>query len=192
VWVVSNIVENETSKGGTGVRWYMLSVHDKGAQATPRFPFDKPVVLNQGTYAPDHKWRFLSSAATDRQGNIALGFTVSAGWRKPGVAITGRLFSDPAATLQAENIVHTGKGMQKFGLNRWGDWSSMAVDPVDDCQFWYTNQYMSHRGVFNWRTRIVSFHFPNCGPTQITAPSDQNEGSGAEASSAAGPASQAK
>src|SRR5437660_9235294 len=25
----------------------------------------------------------------------------------------------------------------------WGDYTAMSVDPVDDCTFWYTNEYYS-------------------------------------------------
>jgi hypothetical protein len=33
-----------------------------------------------------------------------------------------------------------GAGSQLPNLSRWGDYSSMSVDPVDDCTFWYTNE----------------------------------------------------
>ena len=39
------------------------------------------------------------------------------------------------------------------------DYSSMAIDPVDDCTFWYTNEYLKSTGAFNWNTRIASFKF---------------------------------
>src|SRR6185503_10273593 len=45
----------------------------------------------------------------------------------------------------------------------WGDYSSMNIDPVDDCTFWYTQEYMGATGSFNWRTRIGTFKFGNCG-----------------------------
>src|SRR5258706_741025 len=41
----------------------------------------------------------------------------------------------------------------------------MTVDPVDDCTFWYTQEYMKTTGTFNWNTRISSFKFPSCGGT---------------------------
>jgi len=44
---------------------------------------------------------------------------------------------------------------------RWGDYSAMTVDPVDDCTFWYTNMYFPVQGT-NWVTRIGSFKFPSC------------------------------
>ena len=56
----------------------------------------------------------------------------------------------------------------------------MSVDPVDDCTFWYTNEYLKSSGTFNWSTWIASFKFSTCGSTtpvhdvavaSITAPS---------------------
>jgi hypothetical protein len=39
----------------------------------------------------------------------------------------------------------------------------MSVDPADDCTFWYTNEYLTSNGSFNWNTRIGSFKFASCG-----------------------------
>ena len=38
----------------------------------------------------------------------------------------------------------------------------MSVDPVDDCTFWYVNQYYDTTGSTDWQTRIGSFKFPLC------------------------------
>ena len=38
----------------------------------------------------------------------------------------------------------------------------MSVDPLDDCTFWYTTEYLAVSGS-NWLTRIGSFKFPSCG-----------------------------
>jgi hypothetical protein len=46
--------------------------------------------------------------------------------------------------------------------NRWGDYTSMNVDPVDDCTFWYVNQYYRNSSNNGWQTRIGSFAFPGC------------------------------
>ena len=43
----------------------------------------------------------------------------------------------------------------------------MQVDPVDDCTFWYTQEYIKTTGSFNWNTRIANFKFTNCG-SQVT------------------------
>ena len=67
--------------------------------------------------------------------------------------------------MDAETTILTGLGSQTGGLSRWGDYTSMAIDPADDCTFWYDNQYQPANGSFNWTTRLASFSFPSCGST---------------------------
>src|SRR5438094_3173852 len=80
----------------------------------------------------------------------------------PAIASTGRPPADPLSTLQAETTLIDGTGSQLSGLKRWGDYSSMAIDPVDDCTFWYTTEYLTASGTFNWHTRVGTFKFANC------------------------------
>jgi hypothetical protein len=71
---------------------------------------------------------------------------------------------DPLGTLPGGEVsCHEGTGAQTGSANRWGDYSSMGVDPTDDCTFWYTEEYYENTGSFDWDTRICSFKFPDCG-----------------------------
>lgn len=142
----------------TSVRWYELrnTTGSTIALATP-------VVYQQGTLGTSdgiHRW--MGSIAMDKQGNIALGYSASSGSVKPSVRYTGRLAADTLNTMQTELHVKAGGGSQLQNLNRWGDYSAMTVDPVDDCTFWYTNEYLKSNGIFNWSTWITSFKFPGC------------------------------
>jgi hypothetical protein len=105
----------------------------------------------------------MGSIAMDQSGDIVLGYSESSGSVSPSVFFTGREPNDPAGTLQAETAIVNGSGSQIGGLSRWGDYSALTVDPVDDCTFWYTQEYMKTTGSFNWNTRIANFKFPNCG-----------------------------
>jgi len=91
-----------------------------------------------------------------------LGYSVSSSTMNPAIRFTGRLASDPLSTMEAENTIWDGSGSQLQNLSRWGDYSSISVDPVDDCTFWYTTEYLKSSGTFNWSTRITSFKFPGC------------------------------
>jgi len=135
----------------TAARWYEIHL----ASGTPS-------VFQQGTYAPDSDSRWMGSIAMDRSGNIALGYSVSSSSTKPAIRYTGRETGDPLGQLQAEQTIVSGGGSQLPTLNRWGDYTSMQIDPVDDCTFWYTNQYLPSDGTFNWATKIASFSFPSC------------------------------
>jgi hypothetical protein len=49
-------------------------------------------------------------------------------------------------------------GVQRGTSNRWGDYSSLSLDPVDDCTFWHANEYYTSNNLtFNWQTRIGAF-----------------------------------
>lgn len=140
-----------TAGNSVGIRWYEI-----------RDPNGTPTVYQQGTYAPDATYRWMGSIAMDRTGNIALGYSVSSATLSPGIRYSGRVPTDPLGTLQSENSIIPGGGSQILGLSRWGDYSSMTVDPVDDCTFWFTSEYLKTTGSFNWSTRIASFKFPSC------------------------------
>ncbi len=119
------------------------------------------MIKQQGTYQPDSNSRWMAGIAMDKVGNIALGYGVTSSTMFPSIAYTGRVPTDPLGTLEAEATVIAGTGSE-IGTYRWGDYTSMSVDPVDDCTFWYTNQYLKSSGDFNWSTRIVLFKFPSC------------------------------
>jgi len=64
---------------------------------------------------------------------------------------------------QGEGVIVAGTGAQIGNLSRWGDYSSMNIDPTDDCTFWYTQEYMGASGSFKWHTRVGAFKFATCG-----------------------------
>ena len=138
----------------SGIRWYEI-----------QNPNVTPTVFQQGTYAPSAGTRWMGSIAMDQAGDIALGYSVSSSTIHPSVFFTGRVPSDASGTMESETAIVNGTGEQNAGLTRWGDYSAMTVDPVDDCTFWYTQEYMKTVGSFNWNTRIASFKFPGCGGT---------------------------
>jgi hypothetical protein len=134
-----------------GVRWYEI-----------RNPGGTPSVFQQGTFSPDSTSRWMGSVAMDKLGNIAIGYSESSSSVVPSIAISGRVPTDPAGTLEAEQVVKPGVGSQTGTLHRWGDYSAMQVDPADDCTFWYTNEYIPANGSFNWSTWVTSFKMPGC------------------------------
>ena len=151
---VNHSVIADPSTMRTGVRWYEL-----------RDTNSSPKVYQQSTFSPDSSSRWVGSVAMDATGNIAMGYNVSSGNMFPSIRYTGRLADDPLNIMRDEavdiNGTVYGSGSQTL-YSRWGDYSSMTVDPVDDCTFWYTNQYLPASGNFNWNTRIFSFRLPTC------------------------------
>lgn len=153
--VVNHSVKVSGTKNSqvVGVRWYEL-----------RSPNGTPTVFQQGTFSPDSTNRWMGSIAMDKVGNMALGYSASSSSLFPSIRYTGRAPGDPLGQMQAESLILTGGGSQLPNLGRWGDYSAMTVDPVDDCTFWFTTEYLKASGTFNWSTRIASFKFPGCLP----------------------------
>ncbi len=151
----------KTPDGRIGVRWYEVRIPKNGAA---------PTLAQQGTYAPDdvptnQLWRWMGSIASDRNGDIAIGYSASGPNDYPSVRYTGRALGDPAGQMtQAEQVAYTGTGPQTEAEGRWGDYSDLTVDPSDDCTFWYTQEYLADDFfvIGTWRTRVVSFKFPGC------------------------------
>ncbi len=158
-----SVVGNYTvSAGGVaGVRWFEL----RNVTAGP------VTVFQQSTYQPDTTWRWMGSAAMDGLGNLALGFSASSSTINPQLRYAARLATDPINTLaQGETHLFDGVGSQSGTSNRWGDYSALSIDPVDDSTFWYTNEYYSTTATFNWRTRIGSFKLTSAVPTPTPTP----------------------
>jgi hypothetical protein len=172
-----SLVTNESVDAGTdhvGVRWYEI-----------RDPNGTPTAFQQSTYAPDASHRWMGSAAMDHSGDLAIGFTASgpngAGGIDPTPRYAGRLQSDPVNTLaQGEADLFAGPvypvlvATVTAGDQRWGDYSHLTLDPVDDCTFWHINEYQTNAVLTpldtgtgikrNWGTRIGHFKFQSCTP----------------------------
>lgn len=141
-----------TSSTTAGVRWYELRNTGAGYN-----------IFQQSTYAPDSTNRWMGSVAQDGSGNLAVGFSASSRSLSPSIRYAGRLTTDPLGTLgQGEATLFAGSGSQTSSSSRWGDYSTMSVDPVDNCTFWYTTEYYSGTSSSNWRTRVGTFKFPSC------------------------------
>jgi hypothetical protein len=149
--LVGNLVTDVDGTDHGGIRWFELRKSGAGSWS----------LYQEGTFAPDAAHRWMGSIAMDASGNIALGYSVSdATSIYPSIRYVGRLAGDPLGTMpQGEYSIIAGSASQTSGT-RWGDYSSMNVDPVDGCTFWYTNEYIPAGG--NWSTRIAAFKFPGC------------------------------
>ncbi len=133
-------------------------------------------IADTGTLNPgDGLHRWVGSVAQDKVGNIGVSYSRSGAASFPSVYFTGRETTDPAGTLQAESVCIDGTGSQ-LGTNRWGDYSTISVDPEDQCTFWLTNEYVETTGNFSWDTRICAFKFPSCVPYNHPNPSPGTAG----------------
>ena len=175
-----SLVGNQTvsSNGVAGIRWYEIRNATSGV----------PTFAQQSTFQPNTSNRWMGSAAMDQAGDLAIGYSVASTSLAPGLNYAGRLASDPPNTLgQGEGALFAGIGNQLKTNSRWGDYSALTVDPVDDCTFWFTGEYYpSGSNQYDWRTRIASFKFPSCRKVRSLAVSKVGAGVGTVTSSPAG------
>ncbi len=149
-----------------GVRWFELRKTGPSNWS----------VSQAGSFAPnDGNHRWMGSAAMDKDGNIAVAYSVSGSGTFPSIRYNTRAPGDAAGELPGGEVeCHVGGGSQSSSFNRWGDYSTISVDPVDDCTFWLTNEYYAANGSFDFNTRICSFVVPSCAglPSPPATPSD--------------------
>ena len=98
---------------------------------------------------------------------MALGYSASSATVFPGVRYTGRFPNSPLGTMPAgEGTIIAGTGSQTAGGSRWGDYTSLTVDPTDDLTFWHVNQWVPTTSGAGWQIRIGSFKVSDV-PTNI-------------------------
>ena len=161
-----------------GVRWVRFGIPMGADAPVERLFLDnfetfvptleaQPRIIDQGTYAPDEHHRWMGGINMDQSGNIALGYNVSSETLNPEIRIAGKLLNGPPGVLLDETQCSpTGTGAQTglfSGRARWGDYATMAVDPDNQCTFWFTTEYYSTTSFSSWNTRICNLEFPTCG-----------------------------
>jgi hypothetical protein len=162
------LMTNHTINTGgdhAGIRWYEL-------RRTGGGPWS---IFQQGDYSPDtavHRW--MGSVAMNKDGCVALGFSAASGAVSPSIRYAGRAAADPAGTLPTGDVTLIAGSGSQTGAIRWGNYSTMDVDPVDDSTFWYTTEYYSATSSAGWRTRVSSFTLPSCVTPPPPAPAALN------------------
>jgi hypothetical protein len=153
-FLVAHSVNNTTA---VATRWYEFRSQGLGNV--------KKLSLYQSGETPDDgEYRWMGSVAMDKMGNIALGYSRSsaASGDYPSIYYAGQTLGDPVGTTEREALIKRGSGSQYNSFDRWGDYSSMALDGADSCTFWYTTEYYPVDGSFAWDTWLASLKFPNC------------------------------
>ena len=156
-----------------GTQHYLVahSVNNTSAVATTWYEFrakgedTTKLSLHQSGITPDDgEYRWMGSVAMNRAGDIAVGYSRSsaAAGDYPSIYYSGQTAGDPLGTTETEAVIKQGGGSQMNSFDRWGDYSSMALDGSNSCTFWYTNEFYPVDGSFAWNTWVASLNFHNC------------------------------
>jgi hypothetical protein len=152
-----NVAPGGGSSAVSAMRWYELRATPVGSAFA---------LYQSGTFQNKAVSLWMGSAAMDKEGNIALGMSASSDAKDPSVWYTGRLASDPLGKMEKPTIAAKGTAIETADSQRWGDYSSMTLDPGDDCTFWYSQMYYNKKdggkASVDWDTRITALKFDNC------------------------------
>jgi hypothetical protein len=141
----------DTKADGGGVRWYELRLDRSGTLQ----------LFQQGTYAPDGDFRWMPSIGMDRKGDIGVGYSFGGASSYPGQRFAARMAGDPKGQMTLhETVLAEGEASQTNTL-RWEDYTTLDIDPSDDCTFWYVGDYFK-KGEEDYSTRIGGFQVPGC------------------------------
>jgi hypothetical protein len=156
-WYVNGDVE--ASGGQIGVRWYEFRAPARPGIGT--LTSTTLTTFQAGTYAPDSNWRWMGSVAQDKAEDILAGYSESSSNIHPAIGLAGRKAGDPLSQLSDEVLVPINNNGSQTS-SPWGEYSSMRIDPVDNCTFWYTTEYYMVTASDDWSTQIASAKFSGC------------------------------
>ncbi|MDX6695391.1 MAG: hypothetical protein QOF02_2994 [Blastocatellia bacterium] len=140
-----------------GLRYYQFR---KNLGVAPWAPFEQ-ATFSGAVGDTTHRW--MGSAAMNAAGDLAVGFSASSTSVFPSIRYAARFAADPPGGLaQGEQTMFAGTGVQTDTGSRWGDYSSLTVDPADDCSYWFTTESytaasQATSGV-GWITKIGKFN----------------------------------
>jgi hypothetical protein len=179
--VVSHSADPGVAGVVSGVRWYEFRLSGQPDAVCGSYP----CTYQQGTVAddPNGRSRWMPSIAQDGAGNMIVGYSATGtneATDAHSIRYTGRASNHALGTMTVpETIIFTGQRnivsdpTAPVRIGRWGDYTSMSIDPADDCTFWHANEYYAATSAANpdWRTRIasVSFSPTQCQPTSCTS-----------------------
>jgi uncharacterized repeat protein (TIGR01451 family) len=166
IWVAHTAPSSTSLTNNSQVHWAELDVTGGVLSGIAQQQFHHPTTT---------LWRWMPSIAADNAGNMAVGYSTSGTTAPnfPSIQYAGRLVTDPLGTLgQTETMLLQGGGSQLnncggAACHRWGDYTSMSIDPVDDCTFWHANEYyptQADGNVGNWHTAVAAFKYDSCSP----------------------------
>ncbi len=152
-----SLLAAETVETVTGIRFYEIRIGSSGDL----------YLYQEGTFLPDtNSYRFIPAIATDRAGNIAVGYNLSSSQTPPSQYVATRAPGDALGTLGNETLLNPGNASQTTSL--WDTRATLTVDPIDDCTYYYTQQYQPMDGTNNWTTQIEDFTLAGCQVTTVT------------------------
>jgi len=152
-------VHNTEFNGRVGIRWYRLRAADQ-------------TVLESGTLADPNLDLTYPSIAANTAGALVIAYNASglstylSSYAVAGATVNGvTTFGSPVLLKSGSVSYHDlyeilAELLDEFAYSRWGDYSSISVDPSDSSHFWIVQMYPSDSSpdLFDagiWSTQIT-------------------------------------
>lgn len=142
-------------------------------------PGSLPALSTSGTFpAADATWSaWTASVAINSQDTLGLTFTEddwgTANPLPPSIYSAQIIYSSSTWEAQTPSLVLEGKGVStgtSTYVPDWGNYVSIALDPVNQTEFWGVNEYLNGNqtpSALTWATEIFNFS-PSGNKTKIT------------------------
>jgi hypothetical protein len=155
IWTAHNIAVNSSgvasgASSRDGSRWYELDV-----SSTPSL-VQSGTVFDSASSNPLSYW--IPTVAVSGQGHVAIGGSVSGAAHHPDAWFSGRLSGAAAGTVDVPTRYTASSANYNPGNNRWGDYSAVSLDPVDDMTMWTIQEHVA--ATDSWGTRIAQLRAP--------------------------------
>ncbi len=141
IWTAHNIGTDgsgvaSSSPSRDAARWYELQGIATGGTFAVR---QSGTIFDSAASNPFFHW--IPTISVSGQGHAAVGFSRSAANARINAATVGRLASDPLGTTETISVYTSSSTAYNPGLSRWGDYSFVSLDPLDDMTLWTVQEF---------------------------------------------------
>ena len=159
IWAAHTVFLPASSPTRAAAQWWQISPSGSVLQ---RGRIDDSSGVNSYAYP---------SIAVNKDSAVLLGFSSFSAGLFAGASYAFRTSGDPSSSMQSPALLKGGEApyYKKYGgtNNRWGDYSSTAVDPVNDTDLWTIQEYAAvpSGGTDRWATwwgRVVPGSSAGC------------------------------
>ena len=158
----AGVASNSNAARRNGVRWYELNVPP--TTGTPTVVQSGTIFDTAATVALARQY-WIPTVGLSGQGHAAFGYSTAGTPFRIDAATNGRLRGDTLGTTQAVNIYTASSTAYNppsdpgsTSGRRWGDYSFVSLDPLDDQTMWTIQEFCSSTN--NYGVRVVKLAAP--------------------------------
>lgn len=146
------------NQGSLAARWYEINLGSWPASGSPS-------LVQAGTVSSPNLQYHMPAVNMNSQGDITMIFNATSSSVAADLVIASRLRNDPLGSMGIPTTLERSTGNNYQGF-RWGDYTDVDVDPVDDRTFWGIGMKVATNNT--WTTSIHSWSVSAAGVADFT------------------------